>query len=186
MEKLTFSLRFTPSIETNKNAKYTCSDNKVHIRLKDYNKPQEIKGFEDKLTYLITYIFVSMKYNSIDELMSSMYLVEIENVLRSYIKFQTDYTYKGLKILPKYSKKDKYNLYGNIDIDCFPSILENSNIHFLDYFQKVFSINLYDFIFNDQYEIIIRASDYTGENKFTKKEKRREFTESNSILYKLW
>lgn len=35
---------------------YLCKDNKIHIRLKQYNKKEKISGFEQKLTFLITFI----------------------------------------------------------------------------------------------------------------------------------
>ena len=57
---LTCSILYTPSVSRIKtnidNLKYICRDNKIHIRFKDYNKKQVIKGVEAKLTYLITYL----------------------------------------------------------------------------------------------------------------------------------
>ena len=50
-------LCYTPNkAKVIENVKYTCSDNKIHIRFKDFNSPQTIKGFEAKLTYLISYL----------------------------------------------------------------------------------------------------------------------------------
>ena len=57
---LTCSVLYTPSkndlaIDSD-NLKYLCRDNKIHIRFRDYNKKQVIRGFESKLTYLLTYL----------------------------------------------------------------------------------------------------------------------------------
>jgi len=182
---LTFSLIWTPSIEPNSNAKYTCSDNKVHIRLRDFNKPQIISGFEDKLAYLISFIFFSEKDKTLKDLLSSMYLEDINVVLENYIVNKTGYKYKGLKIKENYSRKDKHNIYGKIDINCFPfSELENCN--YLDYFQQRFKINLYDFLFNDAYKIMIHKKQEQKENKFIRKKQKQDLVSNDSDLYNLW
>ena len=69
MTTLTYSLIYTPKTITNYKAKYVCSDCKVHIRLKDFNSPQIIRGFEAKLTYLISYIFHSNQCSNIEDFM---------------------------------------------------------------------------------------------------------------------
>lgn len=56
-KKLSYRLIFSPN-EAQKPvyAKYTCWDNKLHIRYRDFDRPEVISGFMDKLTYLITYV----------------------------------------------------------------------------------------------------------------------------------
>ena len=37
---LTYSVIYTPDLTTDTGINYVCSDNKIHIRFRDFNKPQ--------------------------------------------------------------------------------------------------------------------------------------------------
>ena len=53
-KKLSYSLVYTPDTATSELTNPVCSDKRIHIRFRDFNKPQMISGFERKLTYLMT------------------------------------------------------------------------------------------------------------------------------------
>ena len=55
--KLSYRLVFSPTNNKEEyTAKYTCWDNTLHVRFREYNKPEVISGFMNKLTFLLTYV----------------------------------------------------------------------------------------------------------------------------------
>lgn len=165
MEK-TYKLVFVPSKEELKidSSIYICSDGKVHIRFRDFNEEQEIRGFEKKLTYLISYLFnfcylpkVLKKYSE-KELITDFLKTNDVNCIVNLIKvFSHGKYFRGLKLAKNYRKRAcKY--FGNLNLDYFPLNKENSNIETignLNTFLTTFKISLEDYLFNDGYEIVL-------------------------------
>ena len=180
---LTYSLIYTPTVSTNYNAKYVCSDGKVHIRFKDYNKSQLIKGFEGKLTYLISFLFHKSDCENISQFMKLNDIWVLEQYLVEGISKYSSYKYKGLKLLKNYNKKLNLSEYGEIDDDCFPK--KDKNISNLQKFMDSFKLdNLTNFLFDDSYEVIIHRKKDEKDNKFIRKQNR--IKEKESELFVLW
>ena len=80
MTKLAYSLIFTPST-VSKDISHLCSDDKIHIRLDNFDKCCRIEGFERKLTYLLTYMF---NYNFFNPVLHKD--VSVEKLLKLFFK----------------------------------------------------------------------------------------------------
>jgi len=181
MNTLTYSLIYTPKTSTNYKAKYVCSDCKVHIRLKDFNSPQIIRGFEAKLTYLISYIFHSNQCSNIEDFMKLNDVWILNSQLGEKLVLLNDYKYKGLKILKNYNKQDYINEYGEIDLDCFPVLNKNSLKTFINTFKIT---DIISFLLDDSYQIIIHKQREIRENKFNRKQTKIQNKKSD--LIELW
>lgn len=184
---------YIPDTLSQERINYVCSDNKVHIRFRDYNSPQVIAGFEQKLTYLLTYL---MNYSYLQK---TLLAVNCEDVIKGFLKSSdvheidsciraetTNIRYKGIKLRKKYSKHiyDDHP-YGNVEITCFPIHIEDSLIKTgdLNFFISAFKISLRDYLFNDNYIIIIDDIKTSEMNrKFKNKMNKKAEAASRSTL----
>lgn len=203
---LTCSLIYTPSLKNtfplNNNLKYLCSDNKIHIRFKDYKEKDLIEGFESKLTYLLTYLMnfyylpqVIKSYDSKKIISDFLKDKEITNLSNQIKFFLCSSKFKGFKLTPKYSKKKAlYKEFGYVLIDCFPSHLKDTSESI--YVEKMGSINTFlkyfnlsdviTYLFDDSIVIIIHEKKDRKLNKFDKKEyKKLTKIKSNSNFKEL-
>lgn len=178
--------------------KYTCLDNKIHIRFKDFNSPQTIKGFELKLTYLISYLFnycylptVLRKDSNQTLLKNFLSNSDLNEVLRTIKVFITPTKTNGFKLGKNYNRKDN-KFFGNVDINCFPLLEKDgvTEIGSLKQFLKTFGgIKLEDYLFNDGYEVVIKDINLEVKlNKYQKKDiKIQERNRNKTVdLVSLW
>lgn len=165
-----------------------CIDNKIHIRFRDYGAKEVIAGFEDKLTYMLTYLFNKEFTPTIEEFegamtqghsfvwsrylplfMDSQSYKEIESVISKNIV-----GYSGILLTPKYVKKPYTNPW-----EQFGSIQDGASIPstgpggegILKQFLSVFKVSLEDYLFNDSYQFVIdeKMVAETINSKFIKK-----------------
>ena len=185
---------------TNDEINYICSDNRVHVRFRDFNEAAVVAGFEQKLTYLITYLMnysylqdVICTYDQ-DTLMAGFLKSKDVADINSCIRFETNNSnYKGLKLRKNYSKKDPetYKPFGRVSVDCFPLNMVDSMLHRGDLtsFLCALKISLRDYLFDDNYIIIIDDVSIEGINKkFINKMNRKEelVSRSNMDIAELW
>lgn len=195
-DELTYKLTYTPSTDTGygaeeKNINFLCSDNKLHVRLREYDCETVIHGFIDKLTYLVTYLVNYVDFNSFVENKNiEFYEKEVNKILSEYIEHLLhDVNYRGIKILPCYRKIKQHKDLGFIPYNLCPysNGSEKCSLHF---FLQTLNTNIYDFLFNDSYEVVItkkenRSSVYS---KFIKKAmtKTKNKQKEDKKVIKLW
>ena len=174
---------------------FLCHDNKVHIRLRDYSKAEVLKGFEAKLTYLITYLFnytflpkfvgrsdvkaLLKNFNSKSEEMK-----ELNEALRPYMQEE----FKGIKVSANYRKKSTFSPFGTLEPDFCPTLKDGKLITStgLKFFLKSFNTTLQDFLFNDAYEVVLVVEKQkTLYNKFKNKQERKK-TRGKAVEVSLW
>ncbi len=194
--KLTYKLIYTPSRNSfysveESNINFVCSDKRIHVRLRDYDKEEVIRGFINKLTYLVTYLvnYVegsdSARFSSDDELLKSatkninLYLgYNIGNLIH------VD-DFKGLKISKNYRRLKEFNPLGSIPSNLCP-YSNSGESNSLSFFLKAFNINIHDFLFNDAYEIVItKDKDSKMYQKFLNKQNKtkKEVKEERVALW---
>ena len=170
---------------------YLCKDKYIHIRLRKFgDKVQQLIGFEDKLTFLITTLMQN-KVNSILELSkiklsenkekyqeiwkqcleclkSSKEFKDIECVLKEVYQ-----NYKGMKILPMYSLKNKpknaFDLLGSCE-----NIPSTEMKFILDCDIRYDFLDIADFLFDDNLEIHIEKENQVDNSKFINKYKEKD------------
>lgn len=178
----TYSVCYYPEIaNTNKyKLKLTCFDKRIHVKLKDYNKPRKLIGFENKLNYLISYLlhyqYLSKTKNlskNEDLLLKFSKTPDILEILKVIQQYAIEHDILGISI--KYVNKE--NKYGNLYHPYFPlDFDENYNYdkrytYDLEYFLNKLNISIYDYLFNDKYIIILGKNiKNTANNKFMKKQ----------------
>lgn len=174
---------------------FLCHDNKVHIRLRDYTKAEVLKGFEAKLTYLITYLF---NYNFLPKFVGkpdlkallknfntkSDEMKELNEALRPYM--QEDF--KGIKVTANYRKSGNFSPFGTLDPDFCPTLKDGKLMIStgLKFFLKSFNTTLQDFLFNDAYEVILVVEkEKILYNKFKNRQERKK-TKGQTVEVSLW
>lgn len=179
---------------------FICSDNRVHVRFRDFDSPCVIAGFEQKLTYLLTYLMnysymrTTLILYSEDELidgfLKSSDVAEINSCIRTE---SCNMKYKGIKLRKKYSKvkNDSYKAFGSVNLACFPIHTEESMIKTgnLEVFLSAFKISLRDYLFNDNYIVIIDDIKTSEINKkFINKMNKKDYIASREFLdvVELW
>lgn len=196
MSKLTYCLVFNPNMVVDKdfnNVNFLCIDKKIHIRLRDFNHPEVIHGFINKLTYLMTYLVNTWPYSgSFDakEFLTSFESGDAEfekvNKFIEYILKDTDF--KGIKLFPAYRRKhvDPQHPFGTLAEGTYP-VYSNFGLGDVNFFLDTLGINLFKFLFDDRYEIVIKeVSDIdTCYSKFTNKEIKSSTT-SHFEYVDLW
>ena len=198
-KELTYSIFYTPSWDplSHNELNYVCSDNKIHIRFRDFDNEQVISGFERKLTYLLTYLMnysylpsIIGKYDDktlIKNFSKSLDVLQVTHAIDLYI---SDRKSKGIKLKVNY-KKSKCLPFGSVNKDCFPLNMKDDVIEVgsLKAFLNKLKINLDEYLFNDSYIIILRENKRKDvNNKFINKQaKKLEKTKGfNLSLAELW
>lgn len=148
---------------------FLCSDNKVHIRLRNYEQKEVIHGFIDKLTYLITYLicgkWADMPAASPEIIISNFINLDedFKNIEQS-VKFSLhEDNFAGINIHKVYRKKpiSKDKLLGSFTEGTCPASKETTWARSLSSFLSAFNISLAEYLFNDAYEVVI--TDEVGE-----------------------
>lgn len=179
------------------NVKYTCVDNKIHIRLKDYKNKEIISGFENKLRYLLSYLlnccYLPTVLNTIEEdkllesFNKSSDMQNLTNMLKlNLIKFE----FKGIKISKNY-KRNRCISFGDIDMNCFPLTIEDNVIKtgsLFEFLHNFGDIDLIKYLFDDGYEVIIQEEREMKLNKFHRKQIRKNLERKivRKDLVQLW
>lgn len=191
---LTYSLLYTPEESENLGLNYVCSDNKIHVRFRDFNRPQIIKGFERKLTYLMTYL---INYSSTNELFGHcsdktlinafMETEEVKKIFNS-IKYDKGIDFKSFRFTPNYKRKENAVAFGNLNSLVFPLNYDEFNRPLtttLDTFLNKLKISLLEYLFNDSYSIVIHELDENRiDEKFINKALRKANKTSDYV--ELW
>lgn len=181
---LTYSIIYTPdSTRINSDVNYVCSDNKIHVRFRDFNKPQTISGFEKKLTYLMTYLvnysYISNLIKVCDEETIINAFSKSKDVLKiySFIKHDKQIDFKNFRFNANYTRKDETLPFGKIEQSAFPLCYDEFGIlkeATLDTFLSKLKVNILDYLFDDSYSIILHEKETKDLNKkFTDKETRK-------------
>ena len=147
MNKYVYNLVIRLNKSSNSDVNYLCKDNFIHIRLRDFgNKKEIISGLEDKLTFYVVWtlnkslsqyleedISKITNKDKYDELWNKVMNKYYESFEFQFINSILQIHYpnmKGIKILPRYSKKDDYKTvlskFGTIVGDQI--LFENSDI----------------------------------------------------------
>ena len=198
---LTYSVTYTPSNDNGLGAderdiNYLCVDGKVHVRLRDYDKPELIQGFIGKLTFLLTYLVNSVSTTANDE--------KPEDFIKTFCNCNEDFDkivgmiksslhepkFKGISIAKTYRKKDKgprASYYGNMPKGVCP-LVDGYKYGDLHYFLDNLNMNLYSYLFNDGISIQIHEPvELTCYDKFAHKLNRRTPVSNGEFEYvKLW
>lgn len=193
---LTYSLIYTPDLKTETNINYVCSDKKIHIRFRDFNKPQTlIAGFEKKLTYLISYLmnfsYITNLFEICDIKTIINALLDSEDLKTIYnnIKYTKQIDFKSFRLTPNYKKSDCV-AFGKVEETAFPLEYDEFGVKKegdLNTFLSKLKVGLLDYLFNDSYAIFIHEKvEYDSNQKFKNKESRKETQLDNTDYIKLW
>lgn len=193
---LTYGILYNPENAVNNNINYICSDNKIHIRFRDYTKEQVITGFEQKLAYLMTYLANYSEFKNMlerytpDELTKCMLQSsDVKNIFEA-IRYAKQINFKGFKLYQNYKKTATSLPFGDVDSNAFPirkDTYEIIKLGSLEYFLKKLKIGLIDYLFNDGYSVIIyRKSTKDVNKKFINKENKKSNFELDSDYVPLW
>ena len=124
--ELTYSLIYTPELSQTSTVNYVCSDDKIHIRFRDFNKPQMVKGFEKKLTYLMAYLmnfsYITKLFDICDQKTIINALLDAKDVKLIYnvLHYDRKIDFKTFKLTCNYNKKEKCVAFGELDQGAFP------------------------------------------------------------------
>lgn len=179
--------------------KYICSDNKIHIRLRDFNKEMFLIGFERKLTYLLSYLInysyipkLIGEYSEQDVLESFLLSEDVLNIT-SFIEQLVDNTlgFEGLLLSANYKRsKTNYKYFGKVKHKYFPLNIKNDLIEIgnLAFFLKAFNVTLYDFLLDDNYVIWLHDKNLEVTKKFDRRQSKKAQTAAsrNKDIAKLW
>ena len=183
--KMIYKIVYNPTTEdstpvTSKNISFICSDDKIHLRLRDYDHEEVIHGFINKLTYVVTYLFQRAVIS--DELTDNIFekfvnsdesLKKIEMWLKS-IYLANGKTLKGLKISRNYRKikKSVATPLGSFITGTCP-LKDGITYGDIDFFASSLNfIPIEELILNDSLDIVI-SKDVVKDayTKFTNKSK---------------
>lgn len=191
--KMQIELGFNPSIKMREWEEINplCSDNKFHIRFRDYEKEETIVGIEQKLTFLLTYAFNKeflYKTNVIingDEISSHTLWGTYRKPFLQYMEdtYQLQKTlevwlinFKELKLLKNY-RKERFNsplrIFGSI------SDIIDSNAKTISGMDTVYNLldrlntDLLQFLFDDRiYLNIKKETEFNVYDKFINRRKK--------------
>lgn len=194
--ELTYSLVYTPDFPRTAAFNPICSDKKIHIRLRDFDKPQIIKGFERKLAYLITYL---INYGDLS-LVSMLNLCDQKTILKAFlenedmkqlyrtIKYEKQIDFKSFVVKANY-KKSEHVAFGNVLRSVFPITYDKFGAPkegSLKTFLEKLKLTLLEYLFDDSYSIIIhKVSTQELNAKYINKENRK-VNKLLSDFEKLW
>lgn len=153
---------------------YLCHDKRIHVRLRDFDKTQTIKGFERKLAFLITLSMNPDNKTSWDDALAA-YAISANGVnIASAIASYTDYKAKGIIITPNY-RRGKHNMFGNCRVG-------------IEVLNPIFKLGVSEFLFNDNYYLTLEKAKLVKQNKFEKKQIKKDNTEATktSDFVELW
>ena len=176
MKELTYKIVYSPS-ESFKSTRVNllCADDKVHIRLREYDHEEVIHGFIEKLTYVITYLLSKYEYT---EETADIILKKFSEKDWSFFEVNDAVTgglfgCKGIKISKCYRKikQAHKNLLGKFSLGTCPV---SSNISISTLSDEFRMLSVKEFLFNDAIDIVItkKKPNKDSYSKFIKKESR--------------
>lgn len=189
--KMTYRIVYNPTADdtipaTSKDIPFVCSDNNIHIRLRDYDHEEVIHGFINKLTYIVTYLFqravitgeltdnIFEKFVNSDESLDGL-VWWLKSIYISNGK-----TLKGLKISKNYRKiKVSHSTPLGSFLPGTCPLKDGLVYGDLKFLQETFRfIPLEELILNDSLDIVI-SKDVTKDSytKFVNKSKKVKKTE---------
>lgn len=186
--RLTYQLTYTPEKDVENNIDFLCFDNKIHIRLRDYEREEVVSGFINKLTYLLTYLVNYSWANKIVSAPNSNAIIssflsqneDAELIIRTISNKIMDKKFKGISITTNY-RRTKCNPLGSISKDLLPKNT-SGEVSFsgdLSLFLNKLHISLADYLFNDGYELVLHKDSFkTPYTKFHKKAAKKVIKES--------
>lgn len=189
-----------------------CHDDKIHIRLKHFNSNKMIIGFEDKLTFLLVFLLknylkslqgkpeyeVDMRIKGHSGDIFSKYVGKFKSTdeFRILLEILSNkfIDCRDVRITEVYTRKSQLtldDLFGHINSTL---VSNETNINNLSSFTKALDISLQDYLFNDDFILLISNFKFKNpntkfENKVTRKvEKRLKNKIENTDLEenKLW
>ena len=182
--KLSYRLIYYPETDKSSYINYWYSDNKVHFKFLNINKKVILKGFEQKLNYLMTYLFnfsfapTILRFNTsqdseqvkflVKEFINSPEIKEVNDIVSWKIG---DCDFKGFKVL---LNKKTTNLFGELPFSCAPLDISKNGLvskGSLSLFLRKLKVDLVNFLFDDGYilEIYNCKKDLKINDKFIKK-----------------
>jgi hypothetical protein len=165
MREITYCLVYKPDLKPISLPNLTCRDKNIHIRLKNYNKPEVIAGAINKLTYLLVYLF---QYCYIPTIFKTNEISNTDKIEEALVGFNKSKDINNIKeifnsnsiicnniIIKKPYTKSK-SLILLPDSLC-PIGIDNygKNLCSLDYFLSSFKTTLKDYLLDDKLEIHI-------------------------------
>lgn len=104
----------------------------------------------------------------------------VQRTIASYI-FSHGLQYRGIKIKENY-KRSECNPLGDCNPECFPFTNEGG----LNAFLKNFHITLNDYLFDDNYSVVIKSKYTDKYNTKFKNKIKRKISKANADFVKLW
>ena len=192
---LVYKVVYTPNKDTKQNVldssvNFLCSDDKLHIRLRDYDHEEVISGFVNKLTYVITYLIQNyVAGNKSDEEVIDSFVKNDAAFCEISLWLNEEFTsrgvnYKGIKLSKSYRKvkKNSKSLGSFKEGTCY---LEGGCkfASFENFALSLGIVNLGTFLLNDAIDLVIvkdtsKKSCYT---KFTNKQVKK--VKKNKLEY---
>lgn len=177
MSKYVYSLVKELNVDYDR-VNYLCKDNLLHVRLRDFGKKKEIiSGLEDKVTFYIVWIMNKMLSTYLDvsifdisnkdkykEIFDSCLIKFKESEDCRVLAFCVRQMYpscKGLSILPRYSKLDKY--------DTVLSLFGNVNTSTSSTFEQFIGISIYKYLCDESVFLVVDAKKKVNCTKYLKK-----------------
>jgi hypothetical protein len=180
MNNSTYYLVYQPNLKEHSKPNIICKDNTIHIRLKNYVRPEVISGTINKLTYLLCYLlnYCYLPTTLLDK-------SDIEAIFNGFLKSEDVISIKtklcySITLTKVYSRK--YNMpFGLLQPNICPVKANNNGESkcSLNCFLDTFNVTLDDYLFNDGIEIHIN-------NRNTHKNIEKAYTKfhNKTIRYK--
>lgn len=190
-EELTYSLIYTPSLVKEQEFNPVCSDKRIHIRFRDFDKPQVIAGFEKKLTYLLTYLMNFSPLLSLNDvwdtktiLKAFQELSDVQAICNS-LRLDKHLEFKEFKVRVNYNRKDVTKPFGKVSASVFPGIVDAARGS-LDGFLSQLHLSLIDYLFDDRYSILLHEVEKNNLNEKFINKALRKLNANNDDFEQLW
>lgn len=158
-----------------------CRDKKIHVRLQDYDKPMIIAGFEDKLEFLITWLFhkETSMYFTKGEIDKFMQLDSVEHIRRELLNGIFDAkSYDCLKVGLCYKKNRNINYTTGFMPSQFYNMdgCLNTDDDIRQFLSIVDSKTILGFLLNDAIELSIVKKVHKDPNKKYRNKSKNKMT----------
>lgn len=152
---------------------YVCCDDFIHVRLKNYTKPQIISGFVNKLSFVLTYLFNKKYTVTINDSKITDFKTYWDIHSRKFIEFlNTTYPFfdtTNIKISKAYAPSVKMTnpteQFGNINCNDIINEVELLRMVFTENIDIVLTLNTND--------ICYKTATKKFKNKITKKANKK-------------
>ena len=208
-----FKVVYTVNDPTEIKPKYTCIDNKIHVRLRQYKESEKISGFVNKLTFLLTFLIdrqvAGYSPDYIKDIWKSIESQGKEKAKQFFndtiIRLQNTPEYHlientvslniidciGIEITPVYAKKVLVTLMAE-QFGFIPEIRHLTNMPYTNWlvgFLESIHLNLEEYLFNDNFEIWLtdKSSNVAkATKKYRTKVARKTSSLSDKNSFTLW